>query len=201
VDSGFTNSIYWNLPVVTTVIRFTTLQPINQRLVFWFGITSDFLLNLSTCVTFHFVALSVSVSPFILSLSLSPCISICLQAQSAIPLRQSFANWIGDTLLKGWVVAQTISCWRANRSLPSRWVATTVYLFPMKWQAVVMQTLKNRYLENDSSIPAFRHFVRRLFSYLRLGLPSDVFPSGLRIETVYVLLFSPVHVTYHSHSS
>jgi hypothetical protein len=48
--------------------------------------------------------------------------------QSAIPLRRSFANWIGDTLSKGWVVVQTIS-WYSNRSSPSRWLATTVSLF------------------------------------------------------------------------
>jgi hypothetical protein len=32
VDAGFGNSIYWTLPVVTTIIHFTTLQHINQRL-------------------------------------------------------------------------------------------------------------------------------------------------------------------------
>jgi hypothetical protein len=30
----------WILTVTTTVIHFTNLQYINQRLVFWFGITS-----------------------------------------------------------------------------------------------------------------------------------------------------------------
>jgi hypothetical protein len=34
VDSGFGNSIYWTLPVATTVIHFTTLWHINQGLVF-----------------------------------------------------------------------------------------------------------------------------------------------------------------------
>jgi hypothetical protein len=32
VDSGFGNSIYWTLPVVPTIIHFTILQHMNQRL-------------------------------------------------------------------------------------------------------------------------------------------------------------------------
>jgi hypothetical protein len=39
MDSGFGNSIYWILTVITTFIHFTTLQHINQRLIFWFGFT------------------------------------------------------------------------------------------------------------------------------------------------------------------
>jgi hypothetical protein len=34
VDSGFGNSIYWTLPVVTTIIHFTSLQHTNQTCLF-----------------------------------------------------------------------------------------------------------------------------------------------------------------------
>jgi hypothetical protein len=51
VNSRFGNSIYWTLPIVTTVIHFTDLQHINQRLVS------------SVRYHFRFVTLSVSVSP------------------------------------------------------------------------------------------------------------------------------------------
>jgi hypothetical protein len=54
MDSGFGNSIYWTLPVVTTIIHFTTSQHINQRLVF------------SVC-------LPVSLFCIAISLSLSVC--------------------------------------------------------------------------------------------------------------------------------
>jgi hypothetical protein len=50
MDSGFGNAIYWTLPVVTTIIHFTTLHHIN--LFSQSGITSDFLLNRSSSVLF-----------------------------------------------------------------------------------------------------------------------------------------------------
>jgi hypothetical protein len=77
MDSRFGNSIYWTLAAVTTIIHFTTLQHINQRLVF--------------SVRYHLVCLPVSL--FCVSISLfSYLLSLSLSAQSAIPLRQFFAN-------------------------------------------------------------------------------------------------------------
>jgi hypothetical protein len=227
VDSGFGNSICWTLPIVATIIHFTTLQHINKRLyllnsVFHTALpgrrvfTSVFLapcrtldsgtlLSLSVCIClkpeseFYITidgqspslswnkapiwrlradfyslrqlrvcwcgALSLTrgrvcrlrfllalASPVILgSQSLGTSDNILLSqirdfpfrrlvrlaglrwrystppphGQSAIPLRQSFANWIGNTLLNSWALVQTTLRWCGNRSSPSRWVAKT----------------------------------------------------------------------------
>jgi hypothetical protein len=34
-----------------------------------------------------------------------------------------------------------------------------------------------------------------MFTHLRLGLPSDLFPSGFPINILYAVLFSPVRAT------
>jgi hypothetical protein len=63
VDSGFGNSIYWTLPVVTTIIHFTTLQHINQTC----------LLCPVSLQTSYSVCLPVSL--FCVSISLPLCVS------------------------------------------------------------------------------------------------------------------------------
>jgi hypothetical protein len=65
VNSGFGNSIYLTLPVVTTIIHFA------RDLSSPSGIIADFLLNLSSCVTFQSVTLSLCLYPCLLSYSKS----------------------------------------------------------------------------------------------------------------------------------
>ena len=46
--------------------------------------------------------------------------------------------------------------------------------------------------------PTSCRYILILFSHLRLGLPSDFFPSGFCTKTMYVPLFSPLRATYPS---
>jgi hypothetical protein len=83
VDFGIGSSIYWTLPVVATIIHFTTLQHINQRLVFSVRyhfrllpvtlFTLSLFLYLVSFLTGLYLYLYVYVS-----VSLSVCICICM---------------------------------------------------------------------------------------------------------------------------
>jgi hypothetical protein len=130
VDSGFGNSIYWTLPVVTTIIHFITLQHINERLLpsVWY----DFRLLTKSVFLCHFFTLYVSVSPFLLVCNLPVTL-----------LKQFFANSTANTLSNSWDVMQIIAFCYENNCLPSRYNGNTSL----------------RCLGNDSSVPAFRHFV------------------------------------------
>jgi hypothetical protein len=63
VDSGFGNSIYWNVTVVTIIIHFTTLHHINQRLVF--SVRYHFRLRTLSVFLCHF-SVSISRTSFLL---------------------------------------------------------------------------------------------------------------------------------------
>jgi hypothetical protein len=78
---GCGNSIYWTLPVITTVIHFTTLQRINQRL---YLLSSVFL----TALPGRRIFTSVSLAPCwtldsgaLLTLSVSVSASVCKPSQ------------------------------------------------------------------------------------------------------------------------
>jgi len=43
--------------------------------------------------------------------------------------------------------------------------------------------------------PTYRRFILILFSHLRLGLPSCLFPSGFPTKTLYTTLLSPIRAT------
>jgi hypothetical protein len=47
--------------------------------------------------------------------------------------------------------------------------------------------------------PTYWRSILILSSYLRLGLPSGLFPSGLLTKTLYTTFLSPLRTTYHTH--
>jgi hypothetical protein len=66
MDSGFGNPIYWTLPVLSTIIHFTTLQHTNQKLVF--------------SVRYHFRLRPVSLFCVCIYVSfLTPCLRVNCQ--------------------------------------------------------------------------------------------------------------------------
>jgi hypothetical protein len=67
----------WILTVTTTVIHFTNLQHINQRIVFWFGITS-ILTVLASSLIISSLAVFLLVTVLALLALLSVLDPICL---------------------------------------------------------------------------------------------------------------------------
>jgi hypothetical protein len=91
--------IYWILPVVTTIIQITTLQHINQRLVF--SVWYHFGLNLSSCVSNSLSVSSVSH-----------------------PLKTVLCKLNRGHHMEVHMVVQMISCCYENNCLPSRYNGT-----------------------------------------------------------------------------
>ena len=66
-------------------------------------------------------------------------------------------------------------------------------------------TARHLFLSRASSIqsipphPTSRRSISVLSSHLRLGLPSDFFPSGFPVKTLHTPLFSPIRATCHAH--
>jgi hypothetical protein len=150
VHSGFGNSIYQILPFVTTVIHFTTLQHINQRLWVCYSILL-FVADESSLLSSWLHA--ELWTPELSLVSLYLCLHL-----SAIPLRGFFADWIDSIWSKGFVYPLSRKrqlryagnvCLRCceNNCLPSRYNGNTSV----------------RCLGNDPSTSAFRHFVTLCF--------------------------------------
>jgi hypothetical protein len=137
VDSGFGNSIYWTLPVVTTIIHFTSHKP-ETCLLSPVSLQTSYLICLPVSLN-HAFTLSVSVSVS------STCILLACNLPLT-PLRQFFPDSVENTLSNSWVVMQTMSCCYENNCLPSRYDGNASV----------------RCLRSVSSIPAFRHFVTQL---------------------------------------
>jgi hypothetical protein len=55
------------------------------------------------------------------------------------------------------------------------------------------------YSEPDRSNPSHPISILILSTYLRLGLPSGLFPFGFPTNILYTFLFSPIHATCHVH--
>jgi hypothetical protein len=58
------------------------------------------------------------------------------------------------------------------------------------------------YSEPDQSNPSHPISLRSiliLYTYLRLGLPSGLFPSRFHTNILYVFLFSPIRAIYPAH--
>jgi hypothetical protein len=78
MHSGFVNSIYWTLPVVTTIIHFTTVQHINQRLYLLSSVFRTALPD-RRIFTSYFSCLPMSLSSVsgLLSSSLLTVLTVC----------------------------------------------------------------------------------------------------------------------------
>jgi hypothetical protein len=159
VDSGFGNSIYWSLPVVTTIIHFTTLQRINQILYLLSSVfrtalpgrrifTSVFLapcwtLDSGTLLTILCVSVSASASPV---------------NSVSHPLKRVFRELNTEHLIEG-----------LSLSVVTK---TTPPLCRKRLRRCENNCLLTRYnvnacvqcLGNNSSIPAVRHSVTVLIS-------------------------------------
>jgi hypothetical protein len=134
MDSGFGNSIYWTLPVMTTIIHFTTLQHINRRhYVFW---------------------VRYSVMPFLADES--SLLSSWLHADLWTP-ELSFVScclYLSVSSVSPSWIEQGTPYRRVRLSCKTISVATriTAFLVVNNGEASV------RCLGNDFSVPSFRHF-------------------------------------------
>jgi hypothetical protein len=147
VDSGFGNSIYWTLPVVTTIIHFTALHHIKERL---YLLSSVFRTALPDRRTFA----SVFCTVLLLAL-LSYCLSVCLHVSASSvshPLKRVLGQQSWEQLIEGLSLSgftkRHLCCagnvWLRcceNNCLPSRYNGNASV----------------RCLGNDPSIPALRH--------------------------------------------
>jgi hypothetical protein len=113
---------------VTTVIQFTTSRHINQRLSL---LSSAF----RTALPGRWIFTSVFLAPC-WTLDCGTLLTLSA-AQSVIPLRESFANWIGNTLSNSWVLSficvsrQEFWRWRTQNwmVLSIRWIWFVLNLF------------------------------------------------------------------------
>jgi hypothetical protein len=55
------------------------------------------------------------------------------------------------------------------------------------------------WIQSTPSHPISLRSILILSTYLRLGLPSGLFPSGLPINILYAFLFSPIRATFPAH--
>jgi uncharacterized membrane protein YagU involved in acid resistance len=99
---GCHRSIYWILTVTTTVIHFTNLQHINQRLVFWFGITS-LLMPVSVLTVCRLLTVCLTLQIVLIQLLTLNCSYPCLHLLKRVfrqPSREHLVEVFGLSVVQ-----------------------------------------------------------------------------------------------------
>jgi hypothetical protein len=71
-------------------------------------------------------------------------------------------------------------------------------IFLAKWRSSFIGSSDGK-MNVQSACALNTRYILILFSHLRLGLPSRIFPSGFPNKTLYTFLFASMRATYPAH--
>jgi hypothetical protein len=70
----------------------------------------------------------------------------------------------------------------------------TVFARALHWSLA-----SSRSVQSIPSYPVSLRSILILFTHLRLGLPTGLFPSDFATNILYAFIFSPIHAIFHAH--